>query len=1247
MNEPVNALSFPVPSGCSEHIKVRLQLTRTAPIPASQSGGSGGGETAATDEGFLHLEGGRTALLLAPPQAIPFHFASVHTAVSRVHFDLEYPLFEEQKASLKQLMVGINTAFVLVGHDSMKRRPHAVLDGWLSKVFKHVVTEAKRQYLHHDVVLRCQMVACLSRGGGGSTSPSTEGLGGRCYDLLCDPTVPGAAPHSARYAPSSTYGLPFQNTSALSLHTPEDGVNAYVMGLHNLLGKVESDRTQNADFRLEETTTVFCLEVRQEPRSPDADVFLCSRLFIVDLPSYSAVGTGEGLTRFFLAAETAKECYHNGRSVVNTLPLGQTDTATELLVHEGLLGGNCATEVVLFFEERAGLDQASTCRLLERTCALSEILSTPLLNDSPTLLHTTRTNNALVLLRHICTEGGQAVPVADHEKTALRFEASEERLRGTAMLLAERLRAMEAELIDCEREKAALAMEVAELRESGTLVAAARAHEAGEMATQADGVAAQLAEAKAAHAQLASQHEALQAAKTRMEDEYVNLRANYLSLSKGGGGGGGGGDYSQTAAALKKALVDMQASHVRELRSALAAGGGGGGGDGGDVLAAACDGLAATCLEVLGCGEEGGREGGAPEGEGGGGGGGEGEGAEACPGCVRLRAGHVQELADVARAAAHLERENERLLREGGVGGDGGGVLGRYEDDIAQLNAVVANMQQISVRQQASHVAELKDVLKNPSCFEPVVGAVDALANMVVLYLGGTFPVDGGGGGGGDAASGSQPDEDEAEAALRAAAAAAQRALEDCVGAHPCLAAEKRGRRALASAVRERPGVTLAAAEALRKTRLLALCDALCRAAVTARDDAAAAAAAANLRAAVRALARRAPPEGTAPFDEEERAVAAEAAATEAAVEAAAARVLGLLAASLEAQGEAVLAGLPAEDAAATAAVRSLVRSTVAGDEAEVVELRKNKAKGKVLDLPGVGAEAKEKLCHSLDRLAGFRGAGGGAAATASERRRRERQRRASSGGGSLVKGDMTAEEAAAAAAIGDEMGRVEAATTLAAQLAAAQEELLVLRGTGDEAAAAERLRGENRRLLEQNRLLRELELKQQAAHVKNLRRASLGGGGGGGGALFDAVDQLVATAVALNEEAAASGGEDGGGEGDAARLQDRIASLEAEMHSHGHHRRSRLASTASSAAAASDAAAAAGGAASFEEFLAGPYRSTLVELEEFRARATRAEAERDTLEESFVGRLSLLQAEKLQLQNDLAIVRADGAGAG
>ena len=31
-----------------------------------------------------------------------------------------------------------------------------------------------------------------------------------------------------------------------------------------------------------------------------------------------------------------------------------------------------------------------------------------------------------------------------------------------------------------------------------------------------------------------------------------------------------------------------------------------------------------------------------------------------------------------------------------------------------------------------------------------------------------------------------------------------------------------------------------------------------------------------------------------------------------------------------------------------------------------------------------------------------------------------------------------------------------------------------------------------------------------------------------------------------------------------------------------------------------------------------------------------RAEAERDTLEESFVGRLSLLQAEKLQLQDDL-----------
>ena len=725
-------VAFPIPDGCRDSVKSRLQLVRNV---HSQG------------ECYVTLDQRTTALLIAPPQAVPFQYDSVHEAISRIHYDQESPLFSEQKRTLKQLLVGVNVAFFMISHDSMKVNPHPVLDGWLAKVFKHIVLESKRQYMHHNVTLRCQMVACLGRPPAGHSAlpPAMAGLGGKCYDLLRDPNDNNEA--ASEYAPFSTFDMVFHNAKSIAIYTPEDGVNAYVLGTHNLKHKVATDHSQNTDHRLEDATTIFCLECRQEPKSED-DVLLYSKLFVVDMPSYSGVGLGEGLTKFFMSAEVAKECQHNGRATVNTLPADKTDTVTEIIAGEGLLGGNCMSEVVLFFEERAGLDQASTARLLQHTSALASLLSSPLLNDAPTLLYTTRQQNALVTLRHICTQGGRAIPIQEHETSNHRYEIEGERMRAKLLLLSERLRALELELIDCERQKQMLYLQVEELKEKVGLSKSAQEHQSSEVNQHLGTIARELEKVKAEATQADAANEKIVNERDALRDEFVNLRANYLTASneakqlrelKA--------SLAEETAFLKKTVITQQADHVRDVKRLL-----GGDPDAHTTLLLAADTLAEHCVNMV-----------APETE----------KNDENPATVEVEARHLKAVVALQKTIDDLNavqathhatlktREDELSALRGHLEAEQfltpdqqielqiaskrqweeitrlQLLISRYESDATMLTHTLSNLQSRALNMQDSHIHDLKAALKAP----PTVGttallnAIEGLTRLVCDFL--------------------------------------------------------------------------------------------------------------------------------------------------------------------------------------------------------------------------------------------------------------------------------------------------------------------------------------------------------------------------------------------------------------------------------------------------------------------------------------------------------------------------------
>ncbi|KAJ9459601.1 hypothetical protein DIPPA_04311 [Diplonema papillatum] len=541
----------------ADNVKVHLQLTRLhsstekqpCPVQIDEVGG--------------------VAVALAAPQAVTFRFDSVHPAVHRVAWDGESSLFNSFEDSVQQLFAGVNSALFLCGHEVYRQNPHDILDGLVSKIFR-AISQAAKTSRTHDAQLRAQFVACPPAVDSAVHKHNTSQK--FFLDLLSlpesdPPPFSDRPPESAfadgvlhfpdgsyaAYAPLSAADALFTSRT-VDVQTAEDAVNCYVMGLHRVsslfpptrsvpsalpAGGPDAELRSAAARHLEETrtlssevSTVFVLELRLRPLTGDA-IPLASKLYIVDLPCYYSEGTGGALTKFLALADDAVAAHEGGRALVSTMPSGVVSPLHEVIIGEGLLGGNCIAAVALFLEVRASVTEATTCRLLDRLSQMRGIGSTPLVNDAQALLHATKVNNTLALLRQMATQSGRGIPLHEFDKHAIRHEVQEERLRGKLLVLTERYRALQAELAGSESERLKATKALAGVVEKSRIQEGASWGTAKDIATRLVKLEQDLAAARSASDELRDCEERLAEAEEErraVDDDFVALRTEHFAV---------------------------------------------------------------------------------------------------------------------------------------------------------------------------------------------------------------------------------------------------------------------------------------------------------------------------------------------------------------------------------------------------------------------------------------------------------------------------------------------------------------------------------------------------------------------------------------------------------------------------------------------------------------------------------------------------------------------------------------------
>ena len=456
------------------------------------------------------------AVLMGVQTATTFEVDAAFDIVSSIHANGESFLFEKYAEQIGQFTMGVNVCLSFLSHEVWKLLPpHDILDGLMTKIFR-LVTNSVQQNQTHDCQISAQFV--------GITNPSLQSEGiplTGIVDLLSD------SPESVvSYSPLSTFESMFHSAYSVSINSPEDALNCYVLGLNKWHSMLSPQHRPDS-------CCVFVLELRQTPRRGDVPIY--SRLCIIDLPSYNSMGVGGELVSFLTLVEECQQSFNSGRLHVLASP--KVSPLHELLIGEGFFGGNWLTSLSLFYEDRVGVEESVAGQMLTRLSMLRTIASTPLINDIQTVLFTTRVMNALHLLRQYCTANGGSVPKVEFDKHSVRHEVSEERLRGQLLLVSERYETMKSELVSAERERLKSEKQLSTIQEKYQLQHNADIAQQDELKSRLSSVEKHLIVVDTKAATETTDFDALRSQKIELEQqkhdldiEYVALRTNYLAV---------------------------------------------------------------------------------------------------------------------------------------------------------------------------------------------------------------------------------------------------------------------------------------------------------------------------------------------------------------------------------------------------------------------------------------------------------------------------------------------------------------------------------------------------------------------------------------------------------------------------------------------------------------------------------------------------------------------------------------------